>query len=360
MLKTISARMNDFNANYFMNELFEASKLLGVLEAKIADYKFSSILIPMFQNKETVSSMLIEGTQTTITDVFESRIDSSKKGVKKDKPILEYQSHTRALLYGTDYLRTNVFTDELLCELHRIMMTGILPAKQEDSIGRYKEKNNFIVNSVGTVVFTPPSYTETPRYMRELLGFMNDTADTMNPLVKAAIIHSQFESIHPFEDGNGRVGRLLVSLYLYKAKVINFPFFYISEAISQDKAVYYNQLTDSRTNSYDEWIRFFLRKCIIQAENHIGYIDDLNALYERTKNTVCESINSPKFDKIIDCIFTQPVISAKYLAEQLSVTEGQARRYLDVLEKKHVLMGDDKKRNRKYYFIEVLDLARRR
>lgn len=360
MLKMIAERVDDFNANHFMNELFEASKLLGVLEAKIAGYQFGSILIPMFQNKEAISSMLIEGTQTTITDVFEDRVTSAKKDAEKDKALLEYRNHTSALLYGTDYLRANGFTDELLRELHRLMMTGILPAKKKDCIGRYKSKDNYIVNSVGTVVFAPPSYTETPRYMRELLGFMNDSTDSLNPLVKAAMIHSQFESIHPFEDGNGRVGRLLVSLYLYKAKVINFPFFYISEAISQDKAVYYNKLTDSRTSSYDEWIRFFLQKCIAQAHNHIGYIDALNALYERTKSTVRESINSPKFDKIIECIFTQPIVTVKYLAEQLSVTDGQARRYLDVLESKNILLGDDRKRGRKYYFVEVLDLARRR
>ena len=93
--------------------------------------------------------------------------------------------------------------------------------------------------------------------MDELIDYMNDVNDGINPLVKAAIIHSQFESIHPFEDGNGRVGRLLISLHLYKARVINFPFFYMSEAISQDKRIYYNMLTASRENSYDEWIRFF-------------------------------------------------------------------------------------------------------
>lgn len=360
MLQMISERKEDFNANYFMNELFEASKLLGTLEAKIAGYQFGSILIPMFQNKEAVSSMMIEGTQTTITDAFEDRIDFSKGIERRDKARIEYRNHTAAILRGTEYLRFNGFTDELLLELHRVMMEGLLPDKRRECIGNYKAKDNFIVNSVGTVVFTPPSVTETPRYMRELLNFMNDSTDGLNPLVKAAIVHSQFESIHPFEDGNGRLGRLLVSLYLYKARVINFPFFYISEAISEDKAVYYNKLTDSRNSSYNEWIRFFLQKCIVQANKHIGYIDSLNDLYKRTKSTVRDSINSPKFDRIIECIFTQPIVTAKYLAQQLSVTDGQARRYIDVLEKKGILLGDDKKRDRKFYFMEVLDLARQR
>ena len=96
--------------------------------------------------------------------------------------------------------------------------------------------------------------------MDELIEFMNDFEDGIHPLIKAAIIHSQFESIHPYSDGNGRVGRLLVSLYLYKAKVINFPFFYISEAISVDKGIYYNMLTNSREDNYNEWVKYFLKK----------------------------------------------------------------------------------------------------
>ena len=355
-LVTLNERKNDYNANYFINELFEASKLLGVLEAKISSYQFDRILIPMFRNKEAISSMLIEGSETTITDVLEDNIRITKD--TKDKGIIEYRNHTNAILYGTDYLRSSSFTDELMLGLHRIMMKGILPPKKLSCIGKYKEKDNFIVNSVGTVVFTPPAHTETQAYMKDLLKFMNDVNDGINPLIKAAIIHSQFESIHPFEDGNGRVGRLLVSLYLYKSRVINFPFFYISEAISQDKGVYYKRLTDSRSNSYDEWIRFFLQKCIVQAKKLSGYIDDLNKLYEKTKAEVKEAINSPKFDQIIECIFTQPILSVAYLAEQLSVTNGQAKRYLDKLEDKQILLGDDRKRGRKYYFVQLVDLAR--
>ena len=151
----------------------------------------------------------------------------------------------------------------------------------------------------------------------------------------------------------------MISLYLYKARVINFPFFYISEAIAQDKAVYYRMLSDSRMNSYDEWIRYFIKKCTVQANNLIRYIDELNRLYLRTKEQIKESVNSPRFDKIIECIFTQPIITVAYLAEQLSVTPGQAKRYLNKLEEKQILLGDDRKRGRKYYFAELLDLSRR-
>ena len=239
------------------------------------------------------------------------------------------------------------------------MMNGIIAPGLEITLGRYKVKDNQIKSSTGAVVYNPPSASETKKYMDELLTFMNDSEDSLNPLIKAAMIHSQFESIHPFSDGNGRIGRVLISLYLYKARVINFPFFYISEAINMDKAVYYRMLTDSRTNTLDEWIKYFLHKVCVQTAKHIGYIDDLNALYNKTKNTVKECINSPKFDEIIECLFTHPALNAFILEDQLAVSHGQAVRYLHVLEEKRVLLGDDRKRGKQYFFTELIDLAQR-
>lgn len=355
MLRFLRERKRDYDANIFIDELFEASKCLGVLESKIASYQFDRILVPMLHKKEAVSTMYIEGTQTTISDIFESEISSQPS---TDKTIREANNHSRSILYGAEYLRSNSFSHSFIKELHKLTLNGIVPLAKEITLGKYKEIDNKIVNSVGSVVFVPPSHTETKKYMDELIDYMNDTNDGVNPLIKAAIIHSQFELIHPFEDGNGRVGRLLISLYLYKAQVINFPFFYMSEAISLDKRVYYNMLTESRENSYDGWIRFFLKKCVVQARKHIEYIDSLNRLYEKTKRILQTTLNSPKFDQITECIYTQPILTSSYLAEKLNVSIGQAKRYLDTLENAHILQGSDNKRNRRYYFMDLLDLAR--
>lgn len=355
MLEYIKDRVDDFDVRSFVNELADASKNLGILEAKIDSYQFNSILIPMLQKKEAISSMYIEGTQTTITDVLKSEINPQPND---EKIQTEVQNHVRTLIYGADYLRTGKFTHSFMKQIHAYMMTGIIASGLEKTLGKYKLKDNQIKSSTGAVVYTPPTASETKKYMDELITFMNNTDDGLNPLIKAAMIHSQFESIHPFSDGNGRIGRVLVSLYLYKAKVINFPFFYISEAINMDKAVYYRMLTDSRTNSLDEWIKYFLHKVSVQTVKHIGYIDALNSLYTKTKNTVKECINSPKFDEIIECLFTHPVLNANVLEDQLAVSHGQAVRYLNVLEEKRVLLGDDRKRGKTFFFAELLDLAR--
>lgn len=356
MLPYIKDRINDFDVRSFINELADASKSLGILEAKIDSYQFNSILIPMLQKKEAVSSMYIEGTQTTITEVLKSEINPQ---TSDEKIQMEARNHIQTLIYGADYLRTGKFTHSFMKQIHSYMMSGIIAPELEKTLGKYKIKDNQIKSSTGAIVYYPPSASEVKKYMDELLTFMNNSDDGLNPLIKAAMIHSQFESIHPFSDGNGRIGRVLVSLYLYKAKVINFPFFYISEAINMDKSVYYRMLTDSRVNSLDEWIKYFLYKISVQTRKHIGYIDELNKLYTKTKNTVKESINSPKFDEIIECLFTRPVLNASMLEDQLAVSHGQAVRYLNVLEEKRVLIGDDRKRGKTFFFAELLDLANR-
>ena len=277
MLEYIKHRINDFDVSFFVNELATASKNLGILEAKIDSYQFNRILIPMLQKKEALSSMYIEGTQTTtLTDVLKSEIDPKPD---QDKLQIEVRNHVRTLAFGAEYLRTGKFTHSFIKQIHEYMMTGIIATGLENTLGKYKSKDNQIKSSTGMIVYNPPTASETKKYMDELISFMNNTDDKINPLIKVAMMHSQFESIHPFSDGNGRIGRVLVSLYLYKAGVINFPFFYISEAINMDKSVYYRMLTDSRTNSLDGWIKYFLQKISVQTTKLIGYIDALNDLY---------------------------------------------------------------------------------
>lgn len=354
-LKFIKERIKEYNSNYFINELFIASKNLGTLEEKIKSYKFDNILMPLLNTKEAISSMYLEGTQTTMSDVLEDVINEEKEK-KNEKIYTEATNHTKALYYGATYLNQNNFNHTFIKDLHRIMLNGILAENKKHTLGKYKEVDNFIINSVGTVVFNPPHHTETKKYMDELIDFMNDTRIDVNPLIKTAIIHSQFESIHPFDDGNGRVGRLLISLCLYKFNVIKVPFFYVSEAISQNKIIYYNKLTDSRKNDYTEWIKFFLNMCTLQAEKHIKYIEELDAIYDRTSEKIRKIINSQKYEEIIECIFSQPIISSSYLVKTINISPSQARKYLATLENAGILSGDDRSRNRKYYFLELLTL----
>ncbi len=359
MLKLLRDRIHDYNVDEFLNELFEASKLLGVLEAKTYDYNnFSNgvigVTVPFFKVREFVSSIGIEGIQMTVSDAFEEIVEGSDK-FDTDAPYS--RNFLDAFLYGIIRLCDDTFSDELIQDLHTILQYGLVAVRSGSRSNKYKQRDNRIVNSVGTTIFIPPSHTETNTYMRDLLEFINNRSDGMNPLIKAAIFHSQFESIHPFDDGNGRVGRLLVGLYLQKTEAACRPFFNVSEAISRDKLVYYNRLNESRMDNYNNWIRFFLQKCVVQANIQIECLESLYKLYTGTYAVVQHVTNAQQSRKIVRCLFTQPIITSKYLASKLGVTQAQAKRYINKLEGANVLSGDDRKRNRRYYFTEFINLA---
>jgi Fic family protein len=356
MLEFLDKRRNDYSAGSFINELFQASKMLGMLEAKIYAYQFTNIILPTLQRKEALSSMYIEGTQTTFT-LTEALKNEVSPQPTDEKYNIEIRNHILALTYGAEHLRVENFSHSFMKKLHEIMMKDVIAPNLANTLGKYKIEDNRITSSTGKVVYNPPPASDTKKYMDDLLTFMNNSNDGINPLIKAAIIHSQFESIHPFSDGNGRLGRVLISLYLYKTRVISFPFFYISEAINQDKSVYYSMLTNSRNSTLDEWIKFFMEKVTVQAISHCQYIDALNNLYTKTKSSVKECINSPKFDEIIECLFMHPVLTANKLEDVLAVSHGQAVRYLHVLEEKRILLSDDRMRGKTFFFTALLTLA---
>lgn len=158
MLEYIANRVTDFDVGYFVNELANASKNLGILEAKIDSYQFNSILIPMLQKKEAVSSMYIEGTQTTITDVLKSEVNPQPSD---EKIQAEVRNHIRTLIFGAEHLRTGKFTHSFMRQIHEYMMTGIIAPGLEKTLGKYKLRDNQIKSSTGTVVYNPPAASET-------------------------------------------------------------------------------------------------------------------------------------------------------------------------------------------------------
>lgn len=355
MIPFLKERIKDYDANQFINELVEASKLLGVLDAKIAGCKFNSVLMPMLHQKEAIASMYIEGTQTTYSEMLKEEVNEKPS---KAKEYIEYTNHLTALSKGADYLRIENFSNGFIRSFRAMMFRGLVPPQKERILDRYKEEQNRIVNSNGVTIFVPPSPQETGKYMNDLLDYMNNGIDGENPLIKAAVAHAQFETIHPFDDGNGRVGRALISLYMYKAGLIRYPYFYLSEAISEDKLMYYSSLTSSREGNFTIWITYFLRKVVAQAKKHIQYIDSMDELYERTKINVKEIVNSPKYEAIIESLFKQPIIKSSILADRLNVSVGQAKRYLDMLESRRILFSLEGKKNKRYAFAELLDLMR--
>lgn len=357
-IKFLKDSKNNYDIRLYIDELYGASKLLGRYECKLQDCKLHSMIIPLLQKREAISSMHIEGTQTTISNLLEYELVEEQNKKNENE---EAKHHAKAIAYGFEYLRTNNFSHDFIKQLHYIMLSNLPGIRKDETIGDYKKKENQIKSfSTNTIVFIPPESSKTNIYMDELINYLNDDIDGVNPLIKAAIAHAQFESIHPFENGNGRVGRLLINLFLFKRKVVELPLFYISEAFDSDKSTYYQMLTSTRKDgNYDKWIKFFLTKCISQTKKHINYMDELNQLIKVTENKLSQIINSSKCDRIVESLFKNPITNSKKISKDIGVTEGQARRYLNLLEENDVLYVNDRRRYKVYFFYRYIELLNR-
>lgn len=340
----------------FMDELIEATAALEVYMEKISDSKIdSSWFLPMLQNKEALSSSMMEGTQATLDGVLINQISPSDD----DRNINEVVNYINATALGMKRLKRGDFDNELFFEIHKELMSGNV-RKNTDTIGAYREKQNYIGRNDGELVYTPPKSEFVQPLMNNLISYMNDVKCKERPLIRIAIIHAQFETIHPFGDGNGRVGRIMIPLYLYAQNQISLPFFFISEALERDKHKYYKLLQDIREEGkWNEWIKFFLDTVAKQCRKNIRIIAEINKLYDKTKERACELIkSSSSVIKLVDLMFKYPIFDAKTIQSEADMPMATVNRYLNTLLEDGIIYTDGKKRNRNFYFYDLMTLIR--
>ena len=195
--------------------------------------------------------------------------------------------------------------------------------------------------------------------MQNLIDYINNPSDTYRPLVRTAIIHAQFETIHPFLDGNGRVGRMLIPMYLYSQSQIDLPCFFISEALERDKIKYYALLNNTRSKKdWNEWIKFFLATVSKQCDKYIKIISDINTLYDQHMKKACDLARSSNIVEIVNILYRYPVISAKQISKLTEIPPTSINRYLNLLVENQMIYTDNKSRNRTYYYFDLLDIIR--
>lgn len=336
----------------FLKELLEAVKYLSIFETKIEDSRLEDVIyLPKLEMTEIMSSLKIEGTHTKIEDYYQGQLFPEEVNLE----MTELKNHNIALKNGTRMARIEGFTNENIQEIHKLLFSESKNIKAGISIGKYKKVNNYIGRD-NIRIYEPPKVEETLEYMNDLISFMNDSSIELHPLIKCAIIHAQFESIHPFEDGNGRIGRLLIPIYICQSGLLSAPLFYISESIEKDKYLYYNLLTETRVGDYNAWIKYFLQKCTIQAKKHIELMKNIDMLYKTTSENIARITNSVLTPKLVKSIFMNPIITSKKMSENLNVSITQANRYLRSLEEAKILYKNDRKRGISYYFGELLNL----
>lgn len=333
------------------------------IDARVKIERYNSILerspiqeeiFLIFSLDESLQSTRIEGTQATFDEVLSSEITGEKR-----VDVVEVLNYMRALEKGVELLKTFPISTRLLLNLHEILLKNATGESRNP--GEYRKIQNFIgpTSRIEDATYIPPESNLISEYMSNLEKYIND--DNMDSqlgyLVKTAIIHAQFESIHPFLDGNGRMGRILIILYLLSKNVISKPTFFISQELERNKFKYYALLNNLRNENpnWIEWIRFFLKSSISQAEYYVNKLEKIEALYNDLLK-VSESYNI-RMD-IIKHIFKSPVFDIVSVQNKLGISYNTVKSNIDKLIKSGKIYPDDKKRNKTYRFYDLLDIMR--
>ena len=356
------------NINEFINELLEANKLIGVYEVLLSRSKIDpKLLLTPITLQEAIQSTKIEGTQVTLDDMLEYGADESKK----NNNIKEVINYSMALRKGESLIRRIPISARLIKEMHKILLSGELRGNSRNS-GEFRSIQNFIGPqgcTIQTASYIPPEPQLVPDYMSNLERYINEPTDNLNDLIRIAIIHAQFETIHPFLDGNGRIGRILIPLYLYDKKFISSPNFFISESLEKDKFKYYKLLNDTRvvisedsievaSQRWNAWIKFFINAIINQANKNIILIEKIDNLYNETLDNSKVLINSNRLIDIVNVMFEKPIFTKKTILENVDIPSSTLGVYLNKLEEKQVIYSNGKSRNKKYYFYDLINILR--
>ena len=307
----------------FVQLLSRADLALGRLDGIGGMLPNPNLFVAMYVRQEAVYSSQIEGTQSTLDDILSFELDVSGDEIPRDAE--EVVNYVRALNYGLQRLATLPLSLRLIREIHAELMQGVRGA--ELSPGEFRTSQNWIGRANATLAqatFVPPPPAELMSCLNALESFLH--ADHgLPPLIVAGLAHAQFATIHPFLDGNGRVGRLLITLLLCDAGILTRPLLYLSLYLRRNRAEYYKWLTLIRTcGDWEGWVRFFLRGVAESAEDAGITAHRIVRLYHEHRNLVQEHFRTPNGARLLDLLFDHPLVTPGFVRTELEVAYGTA------------------------------------
>ena len=340
-----------------VKKLVEANRDLVRLDTASKLIPNAELFISMYVRKEALISSQIEGTQCTRDDILDPDIDGNS-----NLDVGDVINYVRACTYAINRLDKLPLCNRLLREIHRELLAGV--RGQEKDPGEFRRSQNWIGAANCTLRearYIPPNVEDMNAALTDLERYMNE-GDDYDPLIRIALIHYQFETIHPFLDGNGRVGRLMILLYLMEQGYISKPIIYISYFLKKNQIEYYDRISEVRRNgNYEQWIAFFLEAVSAAAKDSLATVEKLSELHDR--NLVKLPTTTRKNDnvrRVFDYIEQYPIIDIKRTASDLEVSYNTVSAAVGKLVHAGILKETtNAARNRVFAYEEYLDILRK-
>ena len=338
-------------------------KLLAEANRQIGELNAYSLLIPnvdlyikMHVKIEANKSSRIEGTRTTVE---EDLLDVTDINPEKRDDWEEVQNYVKATNYGVERIKNGFpVCTRLIRELHKILMQGV--RGEHKTPGEFRTSQNWIGGSMpSNAVYVPPPHTEIAECLTDFEKFINNEEIDTPDLIKIAILHYQFESIHPFLDGNGRIGRLLIPLYIQSKGMLDKSCLYISDYIERNKDTYYDMLTRVRThNDMIAWIKFFLEAVIETSKTAKEKFRNVVELTMEMDKTIIDlPIKAENAKKVIDVLYNEPIINRKKLMEITNIRPSTLKDTVNVLLENNIIVETTGySRNQVFAFQKYIDL----
>jgi Fic family protein len=318
------------------------------------------LLSPLTIQEATLSSS-IEGTQATISEVLEKEAGKSYSE-EKQNDIQEIINYRTAMLAAEEMLKKRPFIHlNMIRELHSILLSGV--RGQNKARGQFRLEQNWIGSpgcSIKEAKYIPPSPMDLMEALDNWEKYVN--SDDIDILIQLSFVHAQFEIIHPFKDGNGRIGRILIPIFLFARKYLTCPVFYLSEYLENNRSEYYRRLNDiTRKNDWQGWTVFFLNAIIKQAQGNSIKAEKIISLYKEMKEKIPLCVHSQYASYIADSLFMRPIFNSVQFMENTKIeSRGTANKMLSKLVQEGILTISRKPTGRNaaiYSFDDLIDIV---
>ncbi len=337
--------------------LSEADRALGYLDGSIQTLPNPDLFVFMYVRKEAVLSSQIEGTQSSLQDVLAA--EAKIFAPNRPKDVDEVINYVNAMNLGLRLLNSFPVSVSVIRKIHGRLLRGVRGSNL--SPGELRTVQNWIGHAGCTLneaIFVPPPHHEVPRKLAELEQFFHNTE--LPPLIAVGIIHAQFETIHPFLDGNGRIGRLLISFLFAERKILRKPVLYLSHYFKNHRESYYNHLQDVRDRGdWEGWLKFFLRGIKEVSNEASTTAGNILLLREKHRTTITENLGHAAGNghRVLEYLYERPIISVKDVQNLIGTTYTAANNLVAKMVKNDILHeSTGRTRNRKFMYQDYVNL----